>query len=148
MGFAEDIIYSYVARSLRRVFPEREGWEIKRKPKEHNSVPDYFIQKKRFGRTRRILVEVIPVTKVTQPDITSIRNYADKMEKLLLPVEHLLLVVPVGADISEVPEDIDILHLDVLKVDGGEIVWAKKFSSEIRAHQKDSKLSDTFSHEH
>lgn len=133
MGFAEDVIYSYVARSLRRVFPLREGWEIKRRPKENDSIPDYFIQKKRFGRTRRILVDVVLFPRVSQEHIDSLRRYAEKMEKLLLPTEELVIVVPVGADTGLVPEDIAILTLDVLKVEGDEIVWVRKHGAEPKA---------------
>ncbi|MDT8357309.1 MAG: hypothetical protein RQ758_02265 [Methanomicrobiaceae archaeon] len=127
MGFAEDVIHSYITRSLRRVFPEREGWEIRRRPKENHSIPDYFLQKKRFGRTRRVLVEVSLLPKVTQSQIDSLRQYAVKMERLLLPTDTLMMVVPTGADVSLVPEEIEVLSFDVLRVEGDEIVWVKKF---------------------
>jgi hypothetical protein len=131
MGFAEDVLHSYVARSLRRVFPEREGWEIKRKTKENQKTPDYFIQKKRFGRTRRILVDVAIVPVVTPGHVAQLHEYAEKMNRLLLPIENLVLVVPTDADISAIFGDIEILFLDVLRVEGKEIVWTKRFSPEL-----------------
>ncbi|KQC03938.1 MAG: hypothetical protein APR53_04440 [Methanoculleus sp. SDB] len=127
MGFAEDAIFSYIERALRRVYPLRDGWEIKRRPANNNRVPDYFIQKKRFGRTHRILVEVAIAPAVTDAHIDHLNAYADKMEKLLLPCEKKTVVVPTGTDISKVPGDTDVLFLDVLKIEGEEIVWVKKF---------------------
>jgi hypothetical protein len=141
MGFAEDVIHSYITRSLRRVFPEREGWEIRRRPKENHTIPDYFLQKKRFGRTRRVLVEVALVPKVTLSQIDSLREYAAKMERLLLPTDTLMIVVPSGADVSRVPEAIEILYLDVLRVEGDEIVWVKKFGR--GGDQDEADLPDT-----
>ncbi|MDG6257753.1 MAG: hypothetical protein QCH35_09175 [Methanomicrobiaceae archaeon] len=126
MGFAEDALYSYVERSLRRMFPEREGWEIKRRPRDNEMVPDYFVQKKRFGRTHRVLVEVALVPIITEDHIEPLAAYAGKMEKLLLPIEALVLVVPEGANLSAVPDDIDVLALDVLRVEGGDVIWTKK----------------------
>lgn len=126
MGFAEDVLYSYVERSLRRMFPEREGWEIKHRPLDNEVVPDYFVKKKRFGRTHRVLVEVALVPVITEDHIEPLASYAAKMEKLLLPIEALILVVPEGANISAVPRDIDVLPLDVLRVEGGDVIWVKK----------------------
>ncbi|NYT04771.1 MAG: hypothetical protein GKC04_00140 [Methanomicrobiales archaeon] len=128
MGFAEDALYSYIERALRRAFPPREGWEIRRRPSRNDRVPDYFIQKKRFGRTHRILVEVALATRVGAEQIDHLNRYAEKMEKLLLPCEKKALIVPSDADISEVPNEIDVLFLDVLRVEGDEIVWVKKFA--------------------
>jgi len=126
MGFAEDVLYSYVERSLRRMFPEREGWEIKRRPHDNDEVPDYFVKKKRFGRTHRVLVEVALVPTITEDHLEPLAAYAAKMEKLLLPIEALILVVPEGADLSAVPDYIDVLPLDVLRVEGGDVIWVKK----------------------
>jgi hypothetical protein len=126
MGFAEDVLYSYVERSLRRMFPEREGWEIKRRPRDNELVPDYFVQKKRFGRTYRVLVEVALVPTITEDHIEPLAAYAAKMEQLLLPIEALILVVPEGADHSAVPDYIDVLPLDILRVEDGDVIWVKK----------------------
>lgn len=127
MGFAEDAIFSYIERALRRVYPPRDGWEIKRRPANNHRVPDYFIQKKRFGRTHRILVEVAITLAVTDVQIDHLTAYAEKMDKLLLPCEKKTIIVPTGTDISKVPGDIDVLFLDVMKIEGDDIVWVKKF---------------------
>jgi hypothetical protein len=132
MGYAEDAIHSYIERSLKREFPPREGWEIKRRPDDNETVPDYFIQKKRFGRTRRVLVEVALGPAVTGDHVAHLKEYAEKMEKLILPIERLFILVPTGADSSRVPAEIIVLHLDVLRVEGGEIVWTKRHGVEDR----------------
>jgi hypothetical protein len=128
MGFAEDVLYSYVERSLRRMFPEREGWDVKRRPRDNEVVPDYFVKKKRFGRTHRVLVEVALVPTISGEHLEPLTAYAAKMENLLLPIEALILVVPEGADLSAVPDYIDVLPLDVLRVEGGDVIWVKKRS--------------------
>jgi hypothetical protein len=130
MGYAEDAIHSYIERGLKREFPPREGWEIKRRPGDNEAVPDYFIQKKRFGRTRRVLVEVALVPAVTGDHVAHLQEYAEKMEKLILPIERLYILVPTGADSSLVPAEIIVLHLDVLRVEGREIVWTKRYGAE------------------
>jgi hypothetical protein len=142
MGYAEDAIHSYVERSLKREFPPREGWEIKRRPGDNSTIPDYFVQKKRFGRTRRVLVGVALVAKVPPDYIRHLTLYAEKMENLLLPIERLVILVPTGADHSLVPEEIDVLFLDVLRVEGKDIVWAKRSHPEMPG-----RVDESFSHE-
>jgi hypothetical protein len=132
MGYVEDAIHSYIERSLKREFPPREGWEIKRRPGENTHVPDYFIQKKRFGRTRRVLVVVALAPAVTTEHVTHLRKYAEKMETLILPIERLVILVPTDADTGAVPDDIDVLYLDVLRVEGKDIVWGKRHGTEDR----------------
>jgi hypothetical protein len=131
MGFAEDSTHSYIERSLKRAFPPREGWELRRRPDRSEGSPDYFLQKKRFGRTRRVLVGVILEPKILSIHMEPLFAYAGKMERLLLPTERILLVVPDEADISEVPVGVDIIYLDVLRVENGDIMWVKKFVQEI-----------------
>lgn len=131
MGFAGDSTYSYIERSLKRAFPPREGWELRRRPDKSEGSPDYFLQKKRFGRTRRILVGVILEPKVMPLHLEPLFAYDAKMQRLLLPTERIVLVVPDGTDLSAVPVGIDIIYLDVLRIVNGELVWVKKFVHEL-----------------
>jgi hypothetical protein len=126
MGFAQDSMHSYVERDLKKKFPETEGWQIERDPSWDAVAFDYQVWRRRFGTTQRYLVDVCIDTKVPAETIRDLEGRLSAIAEQGVVVTHPILFVPTNADISAVPETIEVMHLKVLKVEEGDIFWWRK----------------------
>jgi len=57
--------------------------------------------------------------------VEELQNQCQALVESGLSVDKAVLVVPTGADVSQVPEGIDILEMGSWKVIDGRIVWSK-----------------------
>jgi hypothetical protein len=126
MGFAQDSMHSYVERDLKKKFPETEGWKIERDPSWDAVTFDYQVWRRRFGTTQRYLVDVCIDTKVPAETTRDLEDRLSAIAEQGVVVTHPILFVPTNADISAVPENIEVMHLKVLKVEEGDILWWRK----------------------
>ncbi|KQC03939.1 MAG: hypothetical protein APR53_04445 [Methanoculleus sp. SDB] len=129
MGFVNDSMHTYIERDLKKKYPASEGWKIERDPAWDDITFDYQVRKRRLGENARILVDVIIDKKITEAMISQTTSKTEALEAQGVPVTGAVLIVPSGADISAVPDDIGTMFLKVLKVEDGDIVWWRKATS-------------------
>jgi hypothetical protein len=126
MGFTEDSMHSYVERDLKKEFSPREGWIIERNPEWDGTSFQYQVRRKKFGQMKRYLVDVLIKTKVDAEEVQKIREKLSSISDAGVQVDRMILIVPSGAGTSDVPEDLEIKYLKILKVEEDEILWWKK----------------------
>lgn len=134
MGFAQDSMHSYVERDLKKKFPETEGWKIERDPSWGAVTFDYQVWRRRLGRTRRYLVDVHIHTKVPAEAVSDLQDRLSALAAQDVEVTHPILFVPTGADISAVPEEVEVIYLKVLKVEEGDVLWWRKTAPHHPGH--------------
>jgi hypothetical protein len=126
MGFTEDSMHSYVERDLKKEFSPREGWIIERNPEWDGTSFQYQVSRKKFGQMKRYVVDVLIKTKVEAEEVRKIQEKLSSITDNGVQVDRMILIVPSGADISGVPDDLEIKYLKILKVEEGDILWWRK----------------------
>jgi hypothetical protein len=126
MGFAEDSMHSYIERDLKKRFNTKEGWKIDRNPSFESIFFDYQVIKKRFGESKRYLVDVLIAPKISSEKAAELAKKMDAVKDKVSDLQKYILVVPNELDISVVPDGIEVMELKVLKVDKGDVVWWRK----------------------
>jgi hypothetical protein len=119
-------MHSYVERDLKNKFPENEGWKIEREPSWDAVAFDYQVWRRRFGTTERYLVDVCVDTKVTAEAVRDLERRLSALAAQEVAVTGPILFVPTNADTSAIPHDVEVMHLKVLKVEEGDILWWRK----------------------
>ena len=126
MGVSTDSMNSYISRDLKRQFAPKEGWMIEKQPDCGGVTFPYVVWRKRFGQTKRYPVEVVIEPSVSEKMVEEFAAKKAAAENAKISLEPLTLFVPTGADVSAVPDDIDVKYLKVLKVEEGQVIWWKK----------------------
>jgi hypothetical protein len=126
MGFTTESLHSYVERDIKKEFSPREGWTIEKNPVWNEVAFDYQIWRKRLGKANRFVVDVMIRTKVGSGDVAAIQEKIDMLRADNVPVDNAIVVVPTGADVTEVPEEIEVKFLKILKIEDGDILWWRK----------------------
>ena len=126
MGDSGDVINTYVTRDLRKMFSPGEGWNIDRQPECGGASFEYVVSRKRFGKTAYYPVDISMEAAVSAKKVGMIQQQCDAAREAGVALEPLMLFVPTGADVSEVPADVMVKYLKVLKVENGQVIWWKK----------------------
>lgn len=126
MGFAEDSMHSYIERDLKKRFSKKDGWKIERNPSFESIFFDYQVSKKRFGESKRYLIDILIAPKVTKEKIAELAQKLDATKDRVADLQKLILVVPTDLDISAIPDGVEVMQLKVLKVDNGDVIWWRK----------------------
>lgn len=119
-------MHSYVERDLKKKFPEIEGWKIERDPSWGEVTFDYQVWRRHVGTTRRYPVDVHIDTRVPADVVRDLQDRLSALAAQDVVVTRPILFVPTGADISAVPEEVEVIHLKVLKVEDGDVLWWRK----------------------
>lgn len=125
MDFNEHDMYPYVRQNLRKWYPKYGGWEI-HGPRDrwYGYEPDFVVERRsRDGRTERVVVEVKPNCRASYNDVAQLNSYVRNLAGRNVRIVEKMLVVPAGADVSIVPEDIVIMFLRSFRCEDNEIVW-------------------------
>ena len=126
MGDSGDVINTYVTRDLRKMFSPGEGWNIDRQPECGGASFEYVVSRKRFGKTAYYPVDISMEAAVSAKKVGMIQQQCDAAREAGVALEPLMLFVPTGPDVSEVPADVMVKYLKVLKVENGQVIWWKK----------------------
>jgi len=129
-GWHEYNMYPYVKRNLRKKYPKNLGWEIIQQDRWNGTdlhsgyETDFTVErKKRSGFTERIIVEVKAECNAKQEHIDQLNSYVQKISGGYVRIIDKILVYPSGADVSIVPEDINIMKLRNFKCENSDITW-------------------------
>jgi hypothetical protein len=128
MSWHEEDMYPYARKNLQARFPARNGWQIFVKDrwsggKSSTYEADIVVERKRGGKTQRIVVEVKVTGKVTKNHINQINRYCRNLSGATSVIAGRALVVPSGADVSIVPDYIEIMFLRAFKWNGEGFDW-------------------------
>jgi len=99
--------------------------EIYPKDRWEGYEPDFTVERKKSGRTERIIVEVKATCRVSQGDIDQLNLYVRNISGGNVKIVEKILAVPAGADTSIVPADMGIMFLKSFKCEDDQIVWYK-----------------------
>ncbi len=125
MGGIKDSTYLDVKKALARRFSPQDGWQFAWFPIYGSVQPECVLTRRVAGRTERVVVSVKMAPKVTMDAVEELQNQCQALVESGLSVDKAVLVVPTGADVSQVPEGIDILEMGSWKVIDGRNVWSK-----------------------
>jgi len=122
--FWEKDMYPYVKRNLRKRYPKYKGWEIYQKDRWRGFEPDFVVERRnRRGNIERVVVEVKLTCKVSSKDVRQLNSYVRNLAGRNVRILEKILTVPSGTDISEVPDDINVMFLRSFKCEDDEIIW-------------------------
>ncbi len=119
MGGIKDSTYLDVQKTLARRFSPQEGWQFAWSP-AGSVQPECVLSRRVAGRTERVLVNVKMASEVPAGAVEALQAAASAGK-----VDKAVLVVPGGANVSGVPEGIDVLEMGNWQVVGGRIAWSK-----------------------
>lgn len=119
----EDVMYPYVKRNLQASYPARLGWTIIGKDRWNGYEPDFTVERRRKGRVERVVVEVKAAIKAEGSHVDQINKYARNISGGNAVLRNKILVYPSGVDISNIPDDIDVMLLKSFKCNNDGICW-------------------------
>jgi hypothetical protein len=119
MGSNEDIMHEFVKKELIRAYPSTDGWSVS--PIGGKGKDQGFVARKRFkGKTISVNILVSFDKKVT-------KNLVDKLNSLRKnPDIASVLVVPQGAEVGMVPDDVKIRYMRSFAFEGKDLIWIRK----------------------
>jgi len=122
MGSNEDIMHEFVRKELKRLYPTVDGWQIKPVPRADGEEQCFSVMRRKLGRSEGAYV-VVSFDQKVDPGIAD-QLKSGKISGVSNPGR--VLVVPKGADTSEIPEDVRTLEMQSFGFDGDELVWLKR----------------------
>jgi hypothetical protein len=87
--------------------------------------PECVLSRRVAGKTERVVVGVKMAPVVPEDTVEELQGQCQALFESNISVDKAVLVVPTGANVSGVPEGIDILEMGNWQVVGGRIIWSK-----------------------
>jgi len=116
MGFTEKDMYPVAQEALRRRYPASAGWEIHFRQKREGYEPDFVVERKTWlGTIVRAVAEVKAECVVTREHVRQLNQYVRNLSGGNVKIVAKHLIVPVGADTSIVPSDVEVITLRAFK---------------------------------
>ena len=125
MGGVKDSTYLDVKKALARRFSPLDGWQFAWFPTYGSAQPECVLSRRIVGRTERVIVGVEMVPVVSMDAVEKLQGQCRELIENNVRIDSAVLVVPTGADVSRIPEGIDVLEMGNWQVVGGRIVWSK-----------------------
>lgn len=125
MGGTKDTTYFDVKKALSRRFSPQDGWQFAWFPTYGDVQPECVLSRRVAGKTERVVVSVKMAPEVPMDTVEELQGQCQVLVKSDIGVDKAVLVVPTGADVSGVPEGIDIMEMGNWQVIDGRIVWSK-----------------------
>jgi len=134
MGSAHDIMQTFASKDLHAQFPDYEGWNWKILPATRSGNLVYRVSRNYHYQQQ---VAIIAVSIEFRPSAGSISALTSVTPGNQNGTDRYLLV-PQGADVSEVPPGIGILTMTAFGFSGGKLVWLSKKKNTMRYSPKES----------
>ena len=125
MGGTKDSTYLDVKKTLSRRFSPQEGWQFAWYPTYGSVQPECMLSRRVAGRTERVVVSVKMVPVVPADAVEELLDQCRALTAGNAGIDKAVLVVPGGADVSKVPEGIDVIEMDNWQIVGGRIAWSR-----------------------
>jgi hypothetical protein len=111
MAFKEKDMYDAAWDAVRRRYPLSDGWELTAQDNHGTYIPDFVLRRTFRREVWYVPVEVKDECVATQSHVNQLNRYARNLAGGNARIENKILVYPVGADVSVVPEDIEVIKL-------------------------------------
>ncbi|MCE5337753.1 MULTISPECIES: hypothetical protein [unclassified Methanoculleus] len=125
MGGIKNSTYLDVKKALARRFSPLDGWQFAWYPTYGSVQPECMLSRRVAGRTERVLVSVKMASEVPKDTVEELQGQCRTLAASDVNVDKAVLVVPGGANVSRVPDGIDILEMGNWQVVDGRIAWSK-----------------------
>jgi hypothetical protein len=120
MGSAHDIMQTFTGRDLHAQFPEYDGWKWRDLPAAKNGALMYRIERGYYPRHQEAVIAVSFECKPSEGSLLALLSAdADKSA-------GRYLLVPQGADVSNVPAGIRLLSMAAFGFLNGKLTWLTK----------------------
>jgi hypothetical protein len=128
MGFAEDIMESFIRKDFQARFPAYNGWKLEKLPKNTSGTLLYKASRSGHSQKQAAILGVSLDLKPYGGCITAIES---------VPEDHRIktdryLLVPQGADVSGVPAGIGLLTMKSFGFSDKELVWLTKRKNAVQ----------------
>ncbi|MCK8517783.1 hypothetical protein [Methanoculleus sp. 7T] len=125
MGGTKDSTYLDVKKALSRRFSPQDGWQFAWYPTYGSVQPECVLSRRVAGKTERVVVSVKMTPEVPKDTVEELLSQCRTLAAGNVNVDKAVLIVPGGADVSRVPEGIEILEMGNWQVVDGRIAWSK-----------------------
>lgn len=125
MGYNEDIMHDFVRRELKRLYPSVDGWQIRNADKTMADT-GFILSRRLLGRVQGAHVLVCFDRTVNASAANALKEMAASSPVPGVAASHLILMVPQGAEVSGIPEDVQVLPMQSFGYDGKILVWLKR----------------------
>jgi hypothetical protein len=125
MGGTKDSTYLDVKKALSRRFSPQDGWQFAWYPTYGSVQPECVLSRRVAGKTERVVVSVKMAPEVPKDTVEELLSQCRTLAAGNVNVDKAVLIVPGGADVSRVPEGIEILEMGNWQVVDGRIAWSK-----------------------
>jgi len=125
MGGIKDSTYLDVQKALARRFSPQDGWQFAWYPTYGSVQPECVLSRRVAGKTERVVVSVKMAPEVPKDTVEELQSQCRTLAAGNVNVDKAVLIVPGGADVSRVPEGIEILEMGNWQVVDGRIAWSK-----------------------
>jgi hypothetical protein len=128
MGFAEDIMQSFVGKDFQARFPAYDGWKLEKMPKNNLNTPMYKALRSCYGQKQTAILGVSFDPRPYGSCITMLESVpGDSRTKT-----DRYLLVPQGAEVSGVPAGIGLITMKSFGFSDGDLVWLTKKKNAAR----------------
>jgi len=125
MGICTDIMHDFVLQEIRRIYSTYDGWKIT--PRRHgNSYDTIFVIERMNNGTREIAKILASFKREITRDMLEELTVPEKTPNGSIPRRTFAVMVPAGADVSQLPPDLNVLTMKSFAFSGKELVWVKK----------------------
>lgn len=125
MGSNEDIMHDFVRRELKKLYPSVDGWQIRNAPKAMADT-GFILSRRLLGRVQGAHVLVCFDRTVCASAVKVLKEMASSAPIPGVAASHLILMVPQGAEVSGIPDDVQVLPMQSFGYDGKFLVWLKR----------------------
>jgi len=125
MGGIKESTYLDVKKALSRRFSPLEGWQYAWYPTYGSVQPECMLSRRAAGRTERVVVGVKMAHEVPMDTVEELQEQCRTLAANNVSVDKAVLVVPGGANISRVPDGVEILEMGDWQIVGKRIAWSK-----------------------
>lgn len=125
MGGVKDSTYLDVKKALSRRFSPLDGWQFAWFPTYGSVQPECVLSRRIAGRTERVVVSVKMAPVIPDDTVEELQNQCKVLTKGDVGVDKAVLLVPAGASVPGVPEEVDVLEMDNWQIVDGRVAWSK-----------------------
>ncbi len=125
MGGIKESTYLDVKKALSRRFSPQEGWQYAWYPTYGSVQPECMLSRRAAGRTERVVVGVKMAPEIPEGTARELLAQRQALAASNVSVDRAVLVVPGGANVSRVPEGVEVLEMGDWQIVGKRIAWSK-----------------------
>jgi hypothetical protein len=125
MGICTDIMHDFVQQEIKRIYSTYDGWKIT--PRRHGNSYDTILLIERMNKGNREIAKIlVTFKKIVTLDMLEELTVPEKVTDGTVPRRSYAVMVPVNADTSALPKDLEVMYMKSFAFEGKELAWIKK----------------------